>query len=192
MFWRRETYSNKKILWFNPLQSFGMYSARSFLVFLQLYLNYAFWLNASLFLLSSSSHNFHEGRSPGEEWIHMANKVNHICATLSIPPPAHSNLSRIRLRMTFQCIYHGKKRNDFQSPMIASNMIHVKRLFQTTLNIVQNHYNFAYLDILLCWLPQREFSNLDVDKFCALFWIRKWTTEELVIIIVISFSPVFH
>ena len=33
----------------------------------------------------------------------MANKVNHICAKRSIPPPAHSNLSRIRLGMTFQC-----------------------------------------------------------------------------------------
>ena len=47
-------------------------------------------------------------------------------------------------------IYHGKKRKDFQSPMIVSNMIHVKRLFQTILNIVENHCNIAYLDILLC------------------------------------------
>ena len=32
-------------------------------------------------------------------------------------------------------IYHGKKRKDLQSPMIVSNTIHVKRLFQTILNI---------------------------------------------------------
>ena len=43
-----------------------------------------------------------------------------------------------------------KKGKDFQSPMIVSNVIHVKRLFQTILNIVQNYFNFAYLDILLC------------------------------------------
>ena len=42
------------------------------------------------------------------------------------------------------------KKKDFQSPMIVSNMIHVKRLYQTILIIVQNHFNFAYLDILLC------------------------------------------
>ena len=67
-----------------------------------------FWFNVSLFLLSSSSHNFNfdEDRSPDEEWKHMANKVNHICATLSISPSARSNLSRIRLGRTFQYIMH--------------------------------------------------------------------------------------
>ena len=35
----------------------------------------------------------------------MASKVNHTCAKRSIYPPAHSNLSRIRLGMTFQCKY---------------------------------------------------------------------------------------
>ena len=35
-------------------------------------------------------------------------------------------------------------------------MIHVKRFCQTILNVVQNDCNIAYLDILLCWPPQRE------------------------------------
>ena len=48
---------------------------------LERYLNYALWFNVSLFLLSPSSHNFHEDRSPVEEWKHMANKVIQIYAT---------------------------------------------------------------------------------------------------------------
>ena len=48
---------------------------------LERYLNYALWFNVSLFLLSPSFHNFHEDRSPVEEWKHMANKVIQIYAT---------------------------------------------------------------------------------------------------------------
>ena len=48
-------------------------------------------------------------------------------------------------------IYHGKKKKGFsESNDIVSNMIHVKRLYQTILNIVQNHCNIAYFYILLC------------------------------------------
>ena len=64
---------------------------------------------------------------------------------------AQNNLSGYNVNKQYlTIIYHGKKRKDFQSPMIVSNMIHVKRLYQTILNIVQNHCNIAYFYILLC------------------------------------------
>ena len=66
--------------------------------------------------------------------------------------------------------YHGKKkRKDFQSPVILYNMIHVKRLYQTIL------IQFRMIATLLNWiycrvdLRKEKFSNLVVDKFCALF-----------------------
>ena len=42
-------------------------------------------------------------------------------------------------------------------------------------------------------LHKEKFSNLEVDEFCAVFWIQKWTTEELPLIIISynSFSLVF-
>ena len=64
---------------------------------------------------------------------------------------AQNNLSGENVNKQYlTIIYHSKKKKNFQSPMIVSNMIHVKRLYQTILNIVQNHCNIAYLDILLC------------------------------------------
>ena len=59
---------------------------------------------------------------------------------------AQNNLSGYNVNKKYlTIIYHGKKRKDFQSPMI-----HVKRLYQTILNIAENHCNITYLDILLC------------------------------------------
>ena len=58
-----------------------MFEAFFFFFNLERYLNYALWFNVSLFLRSPSSHNFHEDRSPVEEWKHMANKVIQIYAT---------------------------------------------------------------------------------------------------------------
>ena len=46
--------------------------------FLSLFLNYAY---VPLLLFSPSSHNFHEDRTPVEEWKRMANKVTQIYAT---------------------------------------------------------------------------------------------------------------
>ena len=65
---------------------------------------------------------------------------------------AQNNLSGYNVNKQYlTIIYHGKKRKDFQSPMIVSNMIHVKRLYQTCiLNIAENHCNITYLGILLC------------------------------------------
>ena len=64
---------------------------------------------------------------------------------------AQNNLSGYNVNKQYlTIIYHNKKRKDFQSPMIVSNMIHVKRLYQTILNIAENHCNITYLDILLC------------------------------------------
>ena len=61
--------------------------------FLWLSLNYAFWFNVSLiFLFSPSSRNFHEDRSPVQEWKRMANKVNHTCNTCSYLLYTHSNV----------------------------------------------------------------------------------------------------
>ena len=78
MFWQ-ETYLNKEILWFSPLSRVLVCTSvyEAFFFFLWLYLNYAFWFNVSLHLLSPSSRNFHEDRSPVKEWKQMANKVNH-------------------------------------------------------------------------------------------------------------------
>ena len=57
--------------------------------FIWLFLNYAFWFSVSFFLFFLGSRNFHEDRSPTEEWKHMANKVNHyirhVCCYLLRP-----------------------------------------------------------------------------------------------------------
>ena len=76
MFWQ-ETYLNKEILWFSPLSRVLVRTVYEVSSFLWLYLNYAFWFSVSFYLLSPSSRNFQEDRSPAEEWKHMANKVNH-------------------------------------------------------------------------------------------------------------------
>ena len=78
MFWQ-EIYLNKEILWFSPLSRVLVCTSvyEAFFFFLWLYLNYAFWFNVSFYLLSPSSRNFHEDRSPVKEWKQMANKVNH-------------------------------------------------------------------------------------------------------------------
>ena len=76
MFWQ-ETYLNKEILWFSPLSRVLVRTVYEVSSFLWLYLNYAFWFSVSFYLLSPSSRNFQEDRSPVEEWKHMANKVNH-------------------------------------------------------------------------------------------------------------------
>ena len=74
----QETYLNKEILWFSPLSRVLVRTVyEAFFFFLWLYLNYAFWFNVSLHLLSPSSRNFHEDRSPVKEWKQMAKKVNH-------------------------------------------------------------------------------------------------------------------
>ena len=78
MFWQ-EIYLNKEILWFSPLSRVLVCTSvyEAFFFFLWLYLNYAFWFNVSLHLLSPSSRNFYEDTSPVKEWKQMANKVNH-------------------------------------------------------------------------------------------------------------------
>ena len=75
-FWQ-ETYLNKEFYDSVPLAECWYVQCTMLSSFLWLYLNYAYWFNVSLFLLSPSSRNFQEDRSSVEEWKHMANKVNH-------------------------------------------------------------------------------------------------------------------